>query len=582
MAFSFQPLKYGWVALASLGILTGVTIYVTNNQRHQVKPEDIIEIVLGVQERCLAAQTGTNPIFYWAGNRPVYSISPLSFIRNWLEGTTVVAQVTNTINGTNYVFTITNFACVTNTITNAIGWHLDRAMIVELDAKIKELLYYYSDPNMIYDGTTNIATWPPPLEHWILLTQLRYVSAWGNSTSPVNTNGLFDQLGVGKQIVTVVTNDDGDTYYWLPGGTVVTNYIWQFTRTPCRTNAIQTNWVVNYTNLQGVGYWGMTGVWSTIITNIGGTNYYEAGYYNWYSGGLSNIPISYTAADYCASIWVVTNVDKATRFFYRYTNVNELGPFIADVYNEYPSPNKGYYISNFPQIVQTVTNTATYGEYPWQIYIEDLQERYKVLNAFQYTVPSYPYESYNLMQFVSCTGFSRTVSMSSNNTDTAGLTDLKKRAIAAFTNAPVAEAQTPCAYTSITRSGTAPTNLNWTVTLKRSYGVWQTMYDVSTNVVHERPQAYVRGRVSSSAWTFDNQGDNVNSTSSYTLSAQSQESDIRTRYTIIVGSANLPAPSSWPVTPSSNTTIWKGYLTDATDRKVVIPWNFSYCTNKYW
>jgi hypothetical protein len=32
-----------------------------------------------------------------------------------------------------------------------------------------------------------------------------------------------------------------------------------------------------------------------------------------------------------------------------------------------------------------VTNAATYGDYPWQIYAEDLQERYKVLNALRYT-----------------------------------------------------------------------------------------------------------------------------------------------------------------------------------------------------
>jgi hypothetical protein len=205
-----------------------------------------------------------------------------------------------------------------------------------------------------------------------------------------------------------------------------------------------------------------------------------------------------------------------------------------------------------------------------QVYRVILMERYKMLNALQHTAPTYSY-----------TGFSRTVSMSSNNTDAAGLAALKTLAEAAFTNALVADTQTPYAYAQVARSGTAPTNLNWTVTLKRSYGIWKTGY-VNTNVAHEKPQAYVRGRVSSALWAFDNQGDTVNSTSSYALSAESVEADVRTNYTIIVGSSALPSPTVWPDTPTNNATWTKGYLTDATDRKVVIPWNFLYCTNKYW
>jgi len=585
MAFSTQIIKYGWLALASLGVITGITIYVANNQRHQIRPEDIIEIALGIHERCLAAQTGTNVLFSFASPRNVYSITPPNIVRNWLEGTTIVSQVTNTINGTNYVYSITNFACTTNTVTNTIGWHVDKAMMTELDAKIKELIYYYYDINTIYDGTTNIAVWPPPLEYNRLLSQFRYVTDWGNSTSPVITNGLFTEVDIGKLVVTVVTNDDCEYYYWLPKTAVVTNYIWEFTRTPLWTNPVSTNWIVNYTNLQGVGYWTSTSTWAVIDTNILGTNYYRAGYYSWFSEGVSNVPVSYTTANYHASIWVVTNIDKVTEFWYRYTNSNELGPFIADIYREWPSLNKGYYISNFPDVVQTITNEATYGDYPWQIYAEDLVERYKVLNALQDTVPSYPYEKvYGFPNiFVSCTGFCKSVSMSTNNTGVAGLATLKASAVAAFaTSEVVAAGNTPYASSSITRSGTAPTNLNWTVSLSRSYGVWQNMYDVSTNVSHERLQAFVRGKVSSSAWVFDNQGDNITSTNNYTLSAESEEADVRTRYTIIVGSQSLPAPSSWPTTPTNSTTLTKGYATDAAGRKVVIPWNFQYATNKFW
>ena len=113
MSFSTTAIKYGWVYLTALGVITGTTIYVASNTRHQVKPEDIIEIVLGVHERCLATQITTNP---------TYSVDPPSIVRTWTD---------------------TNGASII--VTNTIGWHTDRAMMVELDAKIKALIPYYVD-----------------------------------------------------------------------------------------------------------------------------------------------------------------------------------------------------------------------------------------------------------------------------------------------------------------------------------------------------------------------------------------------------------------------------------------------------
>jgi len=124
MSFSTTAIKYGWVYLTALGVITGTTIYVASNTRHQVKPEDIIEIVLGVHERCLATQITTNP---------TYSVDPPSIVRTWTD---------------------TNGASII--VTNTIGWHTDRVMMIDLDTKIKALVPHYVDTNTVYDGTTNI------------------------------------------------------------------------------------------------------------------------------------------------------------------------------------------------------------------------------------------------------------------------------------------------------------------------------------------------------------------------------------------------------------------------------------------
>ena len=252
MSFQTQAIKYGWVALASLGIITGTTIYVANNQRKQVKPEDIIEIVLGVHERCLATQTATNP---------TYSVNPPSIVRTW----------------TSNVYTTNGVTVYTNIVTNTIGFSLDRSMMVSLDATIKQLVPYYCDTNSVYDGSTQIC----------MLT----------------VTGLWASLQIGDK-----TN--------------------KFTRTPCWTNPVSTNWIVNY-----ISYWPST---NGTATNIVYTSDYRQ---------VVNYAKSWTATG--GHVWVTS--------------------------------------SNWASEVVTVTNAAAYGDYPWQIYTQDLEERYKVLNALKMT-----------------------------------------------------------------------------------------------------------------------------------------------------------------------------------------------------
>lgn len=207
MAYTFQQLKYGWIALVGVAI-TGTTIYFTSNTRTEVQAIDIIELALGVTERCLATQYSTNPVSYY--------VSPPSFVRDWVKSNAVVfnshgggyqdpyivcytsywpsttgistvhcytsrcysagnrldvnyaqswtatgGHVFVTVTGGNswagYYWPTITVTDSNERVTNAIGWHIDRNMMVELDAKIKALVPYYCDTNTVYDGTTNIA-----------------------------------------------------------------------------------------------------------------------------------------------------------------------------------------------------------------------------------------------------------------------------------------------------------------------------------------------------------------------------------------------------------------------------------------
>ena len=138
MAWNFISLKYGWTIPASIA-LAAVTIYISSNTRHRVNQADVIEIALGVTERCLATQTSTNP---------TYSVSPPSFVRSWYSN----SYETQVVGGVTGMVAVLH----TNVFTNAIGFRTDYAMMASLDTTIKALVPYYVDTNSVYDGTTNI------------------------------------------------------------------------------------------------------------------------------------------------------------------------------------------------------------------------------------------------------------------------------------------------------------------------------------------------------------------------------------------------------------------------------------------
>jgi hypothetical protein len=129
MSVATQALKYGWKALAILTV-GGATIFTADTTMRRITTETVIQIVLGIHERCLATQYSTNPVSYY--------VTPPEVVRSMVS--------TNGAGGWE-----------TNSVTNTIDWRMDRAMMVDLDAKIFALIPYYADPDTVYDGTTNIS-----------------------------------------------------------------------------------------------------------------------------------------------------------------------------------------------------------------------------------------------------------------------------------------------------------------------------------------------------------------------------------------------------------------------------------------
>lgn len=510
----WKEINYGWVCPTGMD-LTAETIY-SNTNKIQIDAADMIELRLGMWERRLATQTGSN----------TYAAPPYAFSETFYE-----LIYTNEMDGTNLVDII-----VTNSITktNVVGYYPDTSWVyyyetnffggVYADSNLfDEQLYsdYYANRGVIENyvqstsvsnGTTNIAN---------------YVAAELYTDLGLDWRSINPDYGWGPGLMTVPDL----------GVSVFTNYLICYTQYNASFKAVTQEYLSPSSQYVNFAY-------SFSVTN-----------------GITNL--------------VYTNAWLGSPHVVNFTNypLYQMDYLLSSASNKmalWLALGGGTYWERYPfyEVDDWFADARAYNR-P-HIYKEVFFDRYKLLNALQYTAPTH-----------GATGFSRTVTLSRNNTDMAGLAALKAEAEAAFsTNALVAEAQTPYAYAQITRDGTAPTNLYWKVTLKRSYGVWRTGY-VNTNVLHERPQAYVRGRVSSALWTFANQGDTVNSTNSYTLTAESVESDARTNYTFIVGTESLPAPTDWPDTPTNNATWTKGYLTDATDRKVVVKWNFIYCTNRY-
>lgn len=211
MSYSVTEIKYGWFVLAS--VVLGASIYIAGNQRKHVTQADALELVLGVQEHCLTTLIDTNPA--------QYAVAPLTnYVVTWYSNS----------------YGATNSTVYTNSVTNTIGWRIDRDLFIALDAKILALIPRFYDTNTVVSGS--------------------------NTFSFLTVTGLFSSLGIG-------------------------NGVDKFTRSPCWTNAPATNYAICYTTFYPTGA-AQTNAYTSAIpqavsfaTNYDGTNFYWATISNW-------------------------------------------------------------------------------------------------------------------------------------------------------------------------------------------------------------------------------------------------------------------------------------------------------------
>lgn len=381
MSFEFQPIKYGWTALAAIAI-TGATIFVPHNERRTVRQVDKIEVLLAIHERCLATSNG------------IYDrVAPLEIVRDWVTNCIVT-------NGT------TNLAFYTNRYTNAFGLYVEPNVSKheygtyydshthwgDVVGKVMELIPRFVNTN--YDYTTNLP---------VMLT----------------VTGLFAELGIGNG-----TN--------------------QFTIRPATTN-IQTNYVVAYTQdvsfwgyteaQPGGGQYHVTaGDYYVLRTNYAFTEYVSniVHVYTSTTPQIVNFAVAHDTVPYTNSLPQVyavaeTNVFGVTvpsgtyyvvydtyaadpRAAYRFDgqgykyflNYSMIGaePLLYDLYGAHYLANFQYTNIAFSQAkVMTLTNSALYGtpDYSSMTFLEEL---YRVLHALRVTAGKTPGLAYRYRRVV--------------------------------------------------------------------------------------------------------------------------------------------------------------------------------------
>ena len=259
---------------------------------------------------------------------------------------------------TNGIYTntwVNKVIVTTNISTNTFGFHVDAPV---LDAKIKALIPYFVDPDSVVEGSSNIVS--------------------------LTATSLWVTLEIGNYGPTVT-----NIHWVLVGGVYVlrTNMLngSSFTREPCWTNQIQTNYTVCYTvdtstlvydhtyNVERSNYNGISYQDYWIIY---GTNHSAStSTYNSTIPETVNFIGSHNTLMYQLIYMAATNIQYDYRYWY-------FEPIYTDV------------VYNTPFTFQT-TNQATYADtVGYFMYPEDLQERYKVLQALQVAYKDDVYGSY--------------------------------------------------------------------------------------------------------------------------------------------------------------------------------------------
>jgi hypothetical protein len=220
MSLEVQALNYGWAALLSLGSLTNSTIYNFGATRQLIVPEDVIEIAVGIPERCVATQTGSNS----------YGLTPPTIIRTWYSN----AYSSNSVVSNAY------------TVTNTIGWFTDREMLVSHDATLRAAVVLYYPTNAV--ETTNL--------NYLTITGVWAALPVGDTTSQFTQVPCWTNQTVTNYLICY-------TSYWPTDGAT-------FPTTNCYTSTFDqvVNYGASWTATGGVVWATLSNCWASWATSM--------------------------------------------------------------------------------------------------------------------------------------------------------------------------------------------------------------------------------------------------------------------------------------------------------------------------
>jgi len=317
---------------------------------------------------------------------------------------------------------------------------------------------------------------------------------------------------------------------------------------------------------------------------------------SWYSNSYvtTNVPGD-PVTNWTAQLWTntFTNVigwrsDRAMMASLDST-IKALVPYYADINTVYAGTTNismltvtglwaslgiGDGTNQFTSVPAIGTNEATYGAYPWRVYKEDLEERYKVLNALRYS-------KINVSGVY--TGFHNDIILWNMGTNW----DTAKNTAETGQNPLVIEIDAD--FTLFTY-GVVNTNLNEYMTFLANHRLILSaleMQKLTTNVTYQtyffvKPTLPFGYAIGTSGAVFDDNGLGL----------------LFNTWNLIISTNNsLGTLPAWCAEPSSGTSPLlpdvDGYGTDGygssrglqinrENQSFVLDYNFLYCTNKYW
>lgn len=326
----------------------------TNAYDWELCRTNFYQLIYALNERCIATED-------------IFLLSFLPFVNNYTvpAGYTNAIIVTNGVTFTNRILCYTNVSCTnlsirTYTYSDAEGSHTATAFPWVIQSQIAYIDQYISDCIPFFVATNR--------------SQSGNFTTWFDRGETTNKQNNFPfwtkaELFTHRQIG-FVTN-----FYTNCWG--ITNGDAYFTRYPLTTNqwlifetSYVSNWNTNTINNKGLKYY--ENIPPVAIYHLGGSETQKPLSFTFYGEEIVRSNQSLTSVNETVSISLGTTA--LTKIWYSITNVTVSGN----------AANTGDVLS----IVYTNPH-AVYGDFPYQILAQDLDERWKVLDSLVWTAPSF-------------------------------------------------------------------------------------------------------------------------------------------------------------------------------------------------